>query len=80
MTDVRELHYALTASISVLPDPRTIAEALDAARPDSHLWQLAIASEFQSFVNHKGVDAEALLPQGARAIGPLPLLVTRRDG
>lgn len=74
-----ELHHALTASTGVLPDPRSIAEATNPGRPDSHLWQLAIDNEFQSLVD-KGVYAEALLPPGAKALGTRPLLITKRDG
>ena len=78
VTDVPELHHALTANTGILSD-RSIAEAIDSSRPDAHLWQLAIANEFQSLID-KGVYSEALLPPGARAIGTRPLLVTKRDG
>ena len=69
----------MTACTGVLPDPRTIAEAIDSQRPDATLWKIAIDNEFQSLVD-KGVYAEALLPPGARALGTRPLLVTKRDG
>jgi transposase InsO family protein len=74
-----ELHFAMTASTGILPDPKTIAEALSSHRPDATLWRIAIDNEFQSLVD-KGVYAEAILPPGARALGTRPLLVTKRDG
>ena len=74
-----ELHHAMTAHTGVLPDPRTIAEAIDSQRPDVTLWKIAIDNEFQSLVD-KGVYAETVLPPGARALGTRPLLVTKRDG
>ena len=73
------MHHALTASTSVYPDPRSIAEALQTCRPDAHLWQIATDIELQSLVD-KGVYAEAILPPGARALGTRPLLVTKRGG
>ena len=69
----------MTASTGILPDPRTIAEAISSQRPDATLWKIAIDNEFKSLVD-KGVYAEAMLPPGAHALGTRPLLVSKRDG
>ena len=74
-----ELHHALVAHTGLLPDPKSIAEALSHDGPDSTLWKLSIDDEFQSLID-KGVYAKVLLPPGARSIGTRPLFVTKRDG
>lgn len=77
--DMRALRDAVPppAVPGVLPDPRTLAEAL--ARPDGPMWAAAAEAELLSIRNHDVYEVVDL-PPGKHALGSKWVLERKRDG